>query len=127
MTSSRMSSRIASPIPVTVEQLLDARERPVLRPVVDDRLRDHLADARERLELRRARRVDVDEPAPARRPRAAAARRPAAGAGCTRSDHEDLRAVRERRGEVQRARAAAPGRAPPAASIASTVRAPSGN
>ena len=50
-----------------VLELIDRGERPVLGAVVDDGRREHLADARQGLELGGRGRVDVDEPAGRRR------------------------------------------------------------
>ena len=61
VTWSRISSSVAGPMPLTSIRSSTRRERTVLIPVLDDRGREHLADARERLQLGRGRRVDVDE------------------------------------------------------------------
>ena len=100
VTWSRISSRVAGPIPLTSIRLLDRGERPVLIPVLDDGGRQHLADARTAPPARSRRgRVDVDQAARSE-PGAAPPGTPAAGGAGLR--HEDLGSVGERRREVQR-------------------------
>ena len=100
-TLSASPEKTASPIPATLEQLVDARERPVGLAPVDDALGERRADARQRVERGDIRRVQVHRAVGGRtRGRSGAADAPAAEPGPRRAP----RAARRRRPDVRGSR-----------------------
>ena len=127
ITSPRRLSIRAGPIPGIASRSSTERERAVLGAVVDDLLRRHRPDSRERVELLGGRRVQVDRArsATGRRPRRAAAAAPGAldgtstcspsASGAARLTSAEVGAPRQRRRRARSrrrsARLAAGGRA----------------
>ena len=109
VTWSRISSRVAGPMPLTLSRSSTEANGPVLGAVVDDGPGEHLADARERLELGGARRVDVHQAAGGAASGLAGHR---ARGSRALLRHHDLGAVGERRRQVQHAQVGAVAGAP---------------
>ena len=125
VTSARIVSSLAGPMPRTSSRSSTEANGPLRLAVVDDRLGRRRADARQRVELVGGRPVEVDRSG--RRGR----RRPptggGAGGGSPHDRHVDPLAVGDGGGEVERRRGRPRESAPPAASSAACTRAPAGS